>query len=86
MQSLEQEHMFFILLNAHSHVIGEPVLVYRGTLNSTSIRVAELLRPAVRTNAASIILVITIPVVTVLLRLRMHTLRGPSSRHAKCLM
>jgi DNA repair protein RadC len=31
--------------------------VYHGSLNSTSIRVAELLRPAVRANAASIILV-----------------------------
>jgi DNA repair protein RadC len=57
MQSLEQEHMFVILLNTRNHVIGEPVLVYRGTLNSTSIRVAELLRPAVRANAASIILI-----------------------------
>ena len=57
MQSLEQEHMFVILLNTRNHVIGDPVLIYRGTLNSTSIRVAELLRPAVRANAASIILV-----------------------------
>jgi DNA repair protein RadC len=56
MQSLEQEHMFVILLNTRNHVIGEPVEVYHGTLNSTSIRVAELLRPAVRANAASIIL------------------------------
>jgi DNA repair protein RadC len=56
MQSLEQEHMFVILLNTRNHVIGDPVLIYRGTLNSTSIRMAELLRPAVRANAASIIL------------------------------
>jgi DNA repair protein RadC len=57
LQHLEQEHMFVILLNTRNHVIGEPVEVYRGTLNSTSIRVAELLRPAVRANAASMILV-----------------------------
>lgn len=56
MQKLEQEHMFVILLNTRNKVIGEPVEVYHGTLNSTSIRVAELLRPAVRANAASIIL------------------------------
>jgi DNA repair protein RadC len=56
MQSLEQEHMFVILLNTRNYVIGEPVEVYHGSLNSTSIRVVELLRPAVRANAASIIL------------------------------
>jgi len=57
MQYLEQEHMFVILLNTRNHVIGEPVDVYHGSLNSTSIRVAELFRPAVRANAASFILV-----------------------------
>jgi len=56
MQYLEQEHMFVILLNTRNHVIGEPVEVYHGSLNSTSIRISELLRPAVRANAASIIL------------------------------
>jgi DNA repair protein RadC len=57
MQSLEQEHMFVVLLNTRNHVIGEPVEVYHGSLNYTSIRVAELMRPAVKANAVSIILV-----------------------------
>jgi len=56
MQSLQQEYMFVILLNTRNMVIGEPVEVYCGSLNTTSIRMAELLRPAVRANAASIIL------------------------------
>jgi DNA repair protein RadC len=56
MQKLEQEHMMVLLLNTRNRLIGEPVEVYHGSLNSNLIRVSELLRPAVRANAASIIL------------------------------
>jgi DNA repair protein RadC len=57
MQNLEQEHLFVILLNTRNKVIGEPFEVYHGSLNTTLIRVGEVLRPAVRANAASVILV-----------------------------
>jgi DNA repair protein RadC len=57
MQKLEQEHIYVLILNTRNHVIGEPVEVYRGSLNSSLIRIGELLRPAVRANAASFILV-----------------------------
>ena len=57
MQKLDQEHMFVLLLNTRNKLIGEPVEVYHGSLNSTMVRIGEILRPAVRANAASIILV-----------------------------
>ncbi len=55
MQKLE--HMVVLPLNTRNRLIGEPVEVYHGSLNSNLIRVSEILRPAVRANAASIILV-----------------------------
>jgi len=57
MQKLEQEHIYVLLLNTRNHVIGEPVEIYRGSLNSSLIRTGEILRPAVRANAASFILI-----------------------------
>jgi DNA repair protein RadC len=51
MQKLEQENMVVLLLNTCNRLIGEPVEVYRGSLNSNLIRVGELLRPAIRANA-----------------------------------
>ncbi len=56
MQKLDQEHMFVLLLNTRNRLIGEPVEVYHGSLSATLIRVGELLRPAVRANAAAVIL------------------------------
>ena len=53
--------MFDILPNLCNHVIDKPVEVYNDTLNSISLRVAELLRPAVRANALSIILIHSYP-------------------------
>ena len=54
---LDQEHMFVLILDTRNRLIGEPVQVYRGSLNSSLVRVGEILRPAVRVNAAALIVV-----------------------------
>ncbi len=56
MSALEQEHLRAILLNTRNEVLGIEEL-YRGSLNSAPVRIAEVFRPAIRRNAAAIILV-----------------------------
>src|SRR5579884_1230160 len=56
MAALEQEEMWVILLDTRNRVIGRPRPIYRGSLNSTQVRVADLFREAVRENAASIVI------------------------------
>lgn len=53
---LEQEHLRTLLLNTKNHVLGIHE-VYKGSLNSSLIRVGELFREAVRQNCAALILV-----------------------------
>ncbi len=53
---LEQEHLRVLLLNTKNHVLGVHE-VYKGSLNSSLIRVGELFREAIRQNCAAIILV-----------------------------
>ncbi len=55
MQHYEEERMVVILLNTRNRLIGEPIEVYKGTINSTTIRIGELLRPGIRANAAAMI-------------------------------
>jgi DNA repair protein RadC len=56
MRALEQEELRVILLNTRNQVIGvDPV--YRGSLNSSQIRIGELFKKAIRRNAAAIIMV-----------------------------
>ena len=54
MSILEQEHLRVIVLNTRNRVL-DIVEVYKGSLNSAQIRVAEIFRPAIRLNAAAII-------------------------------
>jgi DNA repair protein RadC len=54
MGALEQEHLRVMLLDTRNQVI-QVVEVYRGSLNSSVIRVGEVFREAVRRNAAAII-------------------------------
>jgi DNA repair protein RadC len=54
MCTLEQETMRTILLDTKNRVLATP-LVYRGSLHTTVIRVAELFREAVRQNSAALI-------------------------------
>jgi DNA repair protein RadC len=56
MAALEQEEMWVILLDTRNRVIGRPRPIYRGSLNSTQVRVADLFREAVRENAAAIVI------------------------------
>lgn len=56
MGTLEQEHLRVLLLDTKNHVLSAPDL-YRGSLNSTTVRIGELFRDAIRQNAASIALV-----------------------------
>jgi len=50
----DQEEIWSLLLNAKNQVTHE-VMIYRGTLNSVHIRLAEVFKEAVRVNAASFI-------------------------------
>lgn len=54
MHCLEQECLRTVLLTTKNQVISAPT-IYQGSINSTSLRVGELFREAIRHNAASII-------------------------------
>lgn len=55
MQHLEQEHLMVLLLDTRNRVIGDPIDLYHGSLNTSLIRIAEVFRPAIRANAAAIL-------------------------------
>jgi DNA repair protein RadC len=50
----DQEEVRTLLLDTRNRLLGLPI-VYRGSLNGASIRIAEVFRDAIRCNAASII-------------------------------
>ncbi|MFL7891312.1 MAG: RadC family protein [Anaerolineales bacterium] len=54
MSALDQEELWVILLNTRNHVMVIES-IYRGSLNSSQVRVGELFKGAIRRNAASII-------------------------------
>ena len=54
MMTLEQEHLKVVLLDTKNRVMRITTL-YVGSLNTTMIRVGEVFREAIRTNAAAII-------------------------------
>jgi DNA repair protein RadC len=54
MSGLTQEELRVIILNTRNRVI-KIVTIYRGSLNSSQIRVGEIFRSAIRLNAAAII-------------------------------
>ena len=56
MAILNQEHLRVLLLDTQNHVTAVSE-IYIGNVNSSIVRPAEVLRPAVRDNSASIILV-----------------------------
>src|SRR5579859_600458 len=51
----DQEHLCVLLLDTRNRVIGEPVVVYHGSLNTSLIRVGEIYRGAISANAAAVI-------------------------------
>ena len=56
MSKLSQESLRVVLLNTKNIVVGIRT-VYQGTVNSAAVRVAEVLRPAIRENCPAIIVV-----------------------------
>ena len=54
MRGLEQEELWVLLLNTRNHVLAIHA-VYRGNINSTVVRAAEVFREAVRRNSAAIL-------------------------------
>jgi len=56
MSALEQEELRVLLLNTRNHVLGINT-IYKGSLNSSHVRVGELFKPAVRGNAAALVVV-----------------------------
>ena len=53
---LEQEELRVILLDTKNRVVGIPT-IYRGSVNTTMIRVAEVFRDAIRHNCPAIVVV-----------------------------
>lgn len=51
----EQEYLFILLLDTRNRVIGQPVEVYHGSLNTSLVRVGEIFRHAIKANAAALI-------------------------------
>lgn len=56
MSALEQEHLRVMLLDRRNRVI-ETVEVYKGSVNSSQVRVGELFKEAVRKNASAVIVI-----------------------------
>lgn len=56
MGALEQEELRVLLLDTRNH-LQKTVVVYRGSLNMSWIRIGEVFRDAVRLNAAAVIVV-----------------------------
>jgi DNA repair protein RadC len=52
----EQEYLYVLLLNTRNAVIGEPIEIYHGSLNTSLIRIGEVFKDAIRVNAAGIVI------------------------------
>jgi DNA repair protein RadC len=56
MGALKQEHLWVIILNTKNQVVHIDKL-YKGSLNASTVRIAEVFRAAIQHNAASIIMI-----------------------------
>jgi DNA repair protein RadC len=56
MSALEQEHLRVLLLDTRNHVL-DIAEVYRGSVNSSQVRVGEVFKAAVRRGAPAILVV-----------------------------
>ncbi|MAU00681.1 MAG: hypothetical protein CL608_26350 [Anaerolineaceae bacterium] len=54
MSHLQQEELWVILLDTRNRVLGTPA-IYRGSLNTSVVRISEVFRPAVEAPAAAVI-------------------------------
>ncbi len=57
LSAADQEYLYVILLDTRNRLIGQPLEVYHGSLNTSLIRVGEVFREAVKANAAGVIVV-----------------------------
>jgi DNA repair protein RadC len=55
MSVLEQEHLHVLLLDTKNYVLSSP-MVYKGNVNTSVIRVAEIFKYAIRENATAMII------------------------------
>ncbi len=55
MQDLEQERLVLLLLDTRHALLGGPIELYKGSLNTSLIRVGEVFRAGIRANAAAIL-------------------------------
>jgi len=55
MSALEQEYLYVILLDTRNRLLGNPLEIYHGSLNTSLIRTGEVFREAVKVNAAGLI-------------------------------
>ena len=56
MSALEQEHLRVILLDRRNRVM-ETVEVYKGSVNSSQVRVGEIFKEAMRKNASALVVI-----------------------------
>jgi len=56
MSALEQEHLRLILLDRRNRVL-ETVELYKGSVNSSQIRVGEIFKEAIRKNASAVVVI-----------------------------
>jgi len=53
--AVDQEYLYVILLDTRNRIIGQPLEVYHGSLNTSLIRIGEVFREAIKANAAALI-------------------------------
>ena len=56
MSALEQEHLRVILLDRRNRVL-ETIEIYKGSVNSSQVRVGEIFKEAIRKNASALIVI-----------------------------
>ncbi len=56
MEAFTQEHLWVLLCDTRNRVLNTEK-IYKGSLNSSTVRIGELFRPAIQRNAASIVIV-----------------------------
>ena len=55
MQDLEQERLVILLLDTRNTLLGGPIELYKGSLNTSLVRVGEVFRAGIRANSATIL-------------------------------
>lgn len=56
MENLEQEQLHVITLNTKNRILSAP-MIYKGSVHTTVVRLAEVFRPAILDNASGLVIV-----------------------------